>query len=383
MQGDIRMDGEHEKKGSEEKKEIKDNSHEKEKHTEHEKKESEGHKEHHHKSHHEHKEHEHKHHTEHHKKPAYNIWKIVSAVLIVLLIITFYVGYYLKGGADSNVKELSEKEASEKVMSYIKNNLIREGMDAELVSISDVKGVYIIKIEIDGEEVESYMTKDAGLFFIQGMDMTKERERAPEREPTTPASPDIPKQDKPKVELFVMSFCPYGNRAEDTMYPVYELLKDKVDLKVHYIVNVQGNTISSLHGQPETDQNIREVCVKRDYGMDAFWKFMTYVNENCGRDGSCWEDAAKEAGADAAKVKECFDKDGFELMRAEAGATRQAGASGSPTMLINGVKSSSVYQYGNPELYKQTICSAFNEPPEECSETLGATTTNSPAGSCG
>jgi hypothetical protein len=197
-----------------------------------------------------------------------------------------------------------------------------------------------------------------------------EQPQAPEQEPA--AGEEISeKSDKPKVELYVMSFCPYGNLAEDTMYPVYQQLKDKVDREVHYIVSDLGNgEIRSLHGQPETDQNIREMCVMKYDGMDAFWKFITYVNQNCGRDGACWEDAAAEAGADVDKIKECYDNEGIELMQQEAAASSAAGASGSPTMKVNGVKTTAVYNYGKSDVYKSTICSAFNEAPEGCGDAL-------------
>ncbi|MBN2458349.1 hypothetical protein JXB31_04430 [Candidatus Woesearchaeota archaeon] len=193
----------------------------------------------------------------------------------------------------------------------------------------------------------------------------------------------IPKSEKPKVELYVMSFCPYGNMAENTMLPVYELLKDKVEWDIHYIVAVQDDTVRSLHGQPEVDQNIREVCVKRDYGMDAFWSFVTYVNNNCGSDGSCWEAAAEAAGADADKIQECFDDDGLELMKAEAEATNKAGASGSPTMLVNSQRSNYVYKYSQPDYYKKAICAGFSTEPSVCSNVISTTASTAPqGGSC-
>ena len=164
------------------------------------------------------------------------------------------------------------------------------------------------------------------------------------------------------------------------MYPVYQLLKDKVEWKIHYIVSVDGTTVNSLHGQPEVDQDIREVCVKRDYGMDAFWKFMTYVNDNCGSNGACWEDAAKAAGADANKIKECLIKDGITLMKAEAEASSTAGASGSPTLIINGVKTNSVYSYGQSDTYKETICNAFNTAPSTCSTKLSSSSSTASSG---
>ena len=56
----------------------------------------------------------------------------------------------------------------------------------------------------------------------------------------------------------------------------------------------------------------------------------------------------------------------------------QYGITGSPTLLINGV----VYNgQRSAEGYKQAICSAYSNPPEECGITLSGSTGTS-SGSC-
>ena len=67
-------------------------------------------------------------------------------------------------------------------------------------------------------------------------------------------------------------------------------------------------------------------------------------------------------------------------MRAESDVSNEAGASGSPTLLINGVKSNIVYQYENSESYKQAICGAFNNAPKECEEVLTSSGSSASAG---
>jgi hypothetical protein len=200
---------------------------------------------------------------------------------------------------------------------------------------------------------------------------------------TAPQPPeDIPTTDRPEVDLFVMSFCPYGNLAEETMYPVYELLKNDADINIHYVVNVQGDSISSLRGQPEVDQNSREVCVSEIYGTDSMWEFMTAVNDTCGSDGACWETEANSLGISSADISNCVDNRGFDLMALEAQKTSEFGANASPTLFVNGVKdNTNVYKYGEPEAYKNMICSAFNEPPAVCDTVLENTTSANP-GSC-
>lgn len=67
------------------------------------------------------------------------------------------------------------------------------------------------------------------------------------------------------------------------------------------------------------------------------------------------------------------------MMKAEESLAGQYGVSGSPTLIINGV----LYNGARTaDAYKQAICSAFNNAPAECSETLSATGA-SVSGGCG
>jgi len=43
------------------------------------------------------------------------------------------------------------------------------------------------------------------------------------------------KTDKPKVELFVMAYCPYGTQAEKWILGVSKLLKGKIDFSVKFV----------------------------------------------------------------------------------------------------------------------------------------------------
>lgn len=304
------------------------------------------------------------------RKNPWILSTLVLGVLTLILLVSNFSGFTgsaITGGV------ISGGEAGEKLLKFYESNGVT---GLELGSVEEESGLYKVNFNYQGQVVPVYVTRDG----------TLAGSLAPVIEVSTNSSSDsqtqeIPKSEKPQVDLYVMSFCPYGNRGEDTMLPVYNLLKDNVDWNIHYIVSVSGDTIRSLHGQPEIDQNIREVCVKRDYGLDAFWKFINYVNQNCGGDGNCWEDAAKEAGADPTKIQSCFDNDGLELMKVEAAASNKAGATGSPTLLINGVKSNTIYQYENSEAYKQAICNAFNEAPEECTTELTSSGTSA-GGSC-
>lgn len=309
------------------------------------------------------------------KNPDFRNMLVVGIVVLVIAVGIVWKKGYL--GGFSGAKTLSQEQIKERVEAFIKENLVQEGTEVEIKSAIKENGLYKIELTVQGQEIVTYATVDGKKFFTQAIDMEKGIEK-PQEEPDQP----IVKNDKPVVDLYVMSFCPFGNKAEDTLKPVYDLLKNKVAFNFHYIVNSSGDTINSLHGQPEVDQNMREACVERDYGKDKWFSFVSYVNKNCGEKGECWEAGANSLGISVAKVNACVKADGVALMKTSEKASTEAGAQGSPTMKINGVNTKVVYQYGNSEEYKKVICSAFNTAPAECEKVLAANTDTAAGASC-
>jgi predicted DsbA family dithiol-disulfide isomerase len=200
---------------------------------------------------------------------------------------------------------------------------------------------------------------------------------------------EVPKTDKPTVQLFVMAFCPYGIQAEDAMKPVADLLGSKADIKVHFIANVGGttpDTVQSLHGAPEAQEDLRQVCIMKYYDQKTYWNYLMTINANCSskyNDATaydvCWKDAATKAGIDASKIDTCSKAaEGVNLLKADADLSNSKGVSGSPTLLINGASYNGAR---TPDAYKEGICNAFNTKPAECSQQL-STTGSQASGGC-
>lgn len=325
---------------------------------------------------------------EENKKISNGMNKKTLLLLGAIAIVLFVVGGYktkengLSSFFNKKSQVLTEEEAKDKALSFIVGNLVQPKTEVKVESIIMENGLYKLELDVNGQKITAYMTGDGAKFFPNVIDMNVEPDKQAENVAPS-AVQEIPKSDKPVVDLYVMSFCPFGNKAEDTLKPAYELLKDKVDFNFRYIVSSEGETINSLHGQTEVDQNEREACVAKNYGKDKWMEFVTYVNTNCGSDGSCWGEGAKELSINTDQINSCVASEGITLMKADEKASAEARASGSPTMLINGVPTNVVYQYGNSEGYKQTICDAFNQSPAECAQKLESATQTSEGGSCG
>ncbi|MFH0711099.1 MAG: thioredoxin domain-containing protein [Candidatus Aenigmatarchaeota archaeon] len=315
--------------------------------------------------------------------PKIVIWQVITLVFAVLLLGVIFGKIPLIGTSSANSVTVGNK-----TVDYINKNLIQSGA-ATLVSVQDMGTVFKVTTSYQGQEIPVFVTKDGNLLFIsQPTDMTKSVETTS----TTTTSQEMVKSEKPAVELYVMSFCPYGVQAETLMKPVFDLLGSKADIKIRFIANVGGTTVDSvqsLHGISEAKEDLRQICIMKNYNAKTYWSYLQTFNSNCYSSSqnataleACWKSTATSAGIDTAKIETCaYGSEGLNLLKADEALTTKYGISGSPTILINSVQFSGSR---SSEAFKQAICSAFNTPPAECSQTLGSTTTESaPAGGCG
>ncbi|MEM2131153.1 MAG: GILT family protein, partial [Candidatus Woesearchaeota archaeon] len=65
------------------------------------------------------------------------------------------------------------------------------------------------------------------------------------------------KKDKPEVQLFVMSHCPFGTQMEKGILPVVELLGNKIDFKVRFVYY-------AMHGEVEVKEQLRQYCIQKE-----------------------------------------------------------------------------------------------------------------------
>ncbi len=316
--------------------------------------------------------------------------------LIFALLLVLVGSVYTKGFSSTpflGIDKASQKEletAKEKATEFIlSNNLVQDSTDLEVSAVEREESLYKVSLTVGDQSFTSYMKKDFSQFFPTALDMNQVTTAESEQETQTEPQ-EFPKSETPEVQLFTMSYCPYGNQAEDLIKPVVELLEGKVAVEPHYIFyeNYQGggpeyciddeSMYCSMHGVTEANQDIRELCVFENQ-TDLYWDFVDNANQMCTVNDieTCWTDAAQEAGVNTASVEACFNQNAISYAAAEQQLTNELGVQGSPTLIINGT----VYQgERSAESYKNAICSAFNNPPQECEETLGETT--EAAGTC-
>lgn len=186
--------------------------------------------------------------------------------------------------------------------------------------------------------------------------------------------PVVPKNDKPKVELFVMSYCPFGLQMEKAYLPAWELLKDKADIDIKFVSY-------AMHGLEEIEENTRQYCIQeqqpakfRDYlkcftGKDDYKGCMAQVGISESSLNSCINSTNKKFGIlDKYNDQATWLSGRYPLYPIHEDLNNQYGVQGSPTLVINGVQADGVNR--TAEAVKQAICAAFNNAPEECNQVL-------------
>lgn len=306
-----------------------------------------------------------------------NPWIVATCALGVLL-----VGLLIFSGLASGY--VSEKTASANLLSFIK----AQGKgEATLVSAIKEGSLYKITVNYQSQDIPVYVTNDGKYLIPSTIPLVPETST-----PVAPEEKPVPKSDKPVVELFVMSFCPYGVKAENNILPVVKLLGSAIDFKIRYIVQVAGTTINdvqSLHGINEAKEDARQLIIMRDYPA-KFYDYILQFNAKCyqyGQDAAkldtCWKNLSKSLGMDSAKIEAAaYSAAGIELLKADEAAASKYGASGSPTLIINGAQSSAIYS--GTEATQTAICGAFNKAPATCGTQAAAPSgSDAPSGSCG
>ena len=174
-----------------------------------------------------------------------------------------------------------------------------------------------------------------------------------------------PAADAVKVELYVMSMCPFGVRAENAMIPTAKKLGNKVDLHIDYIVTPQGDNFRSLHGPNEVAGDIVQLCAKK-IAPDKYLDFILCQNKNMRQVHNNWAQCAMNLGINKAALQKCKDgPEGKKLLKESAARAKARNARGSPTIYVAGKR----YAGGRTQRdFLRGICQAMTgSKPSACS----------------
>lgn len=303
-----------------------------------------------------------------------NFARITLPILLVIALVL--IGYF---SFNRPVKNLNENQARTRAEKFINDFLMQGGNKATIKEITTQYGLYKLKVDIVSDVVESYLSKDGKLFFPQALDIDEINAAknmaagAADQATGGDQSGEVNvKKDKPIIELFVMSYCPYGTQIEKGILPVLAALGDKVDFKLKFCSY-------AMHGEKELAENLTQYCIQKEQPekLNAYLQCFLEAEDAVG----CLD----KAGVKKSKLDACVAKTdkqykimenytnkvgyqgsypGFDVYKTD---NEKYNVGGSPTLIINGQEVASGRD--SASLLK-TICSAFNNQPKECETVL-------------
>ncbi len=295
-----------------------------------------------------------------------NPWVVSTVVLGVLVVIM------LVGGTGFTGNVISQDDIGSKAVGFINSQILQGQGEVELSSVSEESGFYKVLVEYNGNSVPVYFTKDgyylgSSLVSVDSVSTTFGSSSSSGTQTTS-----VTKSDKPAVELFVMSHCPYGTQAEKGILPVAELLGDKIDFNIRFVYY-------AMHpSQGEVEEQLRQYCIQEEQ-ENKFNGYLECFLEEGDSDGclvsegidksalnSCYSAADKEFDVLSNKDDTSGWLSGrYPLFNVDKSLNEQYEVRGSPTLVINGKQVSSGR---SPAAMLDTICSSFTEGnvPEEC-----------------
>ncbi len=185
-----------------------------------------------------------------------------------------------------------------------------------------------------------------------------------------------PGDNKPQVDFFVMSYCPYGNQAEEAIAGAYDILGDKAAYIPHYVIYenyggggpnycLENGQYCSMHGIQELNQDIRELCVYKSLGAGKYFAFVKAMNKKCSAQNadSCWTAVASDLGLDTKAISQCEKDEGLALVKKEKELNKVLKVSGSPTVFVEGDQFNGARTASG---FASALCGKFSQAPAEC-----------------
>lgn len=183
----------------------------------------------------------------------------------------------------------------------------------------------------------------------------------------------------PTLQVFIMSYCPYGLQALKGLLPVWEKFQGKANIELRFVSY-------TMHGEKEDEENARMICIREEQNSKLIPYLKCFVE--AGDSASC----LKQAGIDEGELNSCMSTKASHYMEEDKALNEKYGVQGSPTFILDG-KEANIYPR-DPQSIATAICNAFTgSKPTVCSELFSTenpspgfgwgSSSSSSGGSCG
>lgn len=269
-----------------------------------------------------------------------NPWILSTIVLAVLLVVVFAFGGV--GNKTINANVISEKAASDKVLSFL-NGQVQEG-EVTLNDIAIEDGYYKLNVDYQGQTIPVYVTLDGEKLvnFVPLTDEVPTRPNAPSK-PAAPVEPididygNAPFKGNENAPVTIVEFsdyqCPFCGRHVSQTVP----LIDENYIATGKVKYVFMNFPLGFHPHAQKAAEAA-MAVGAQLGNEGYWKMHDKLFGN--QDSLSVENYkkwARELGVDGAQFDDDLDSGKFEdAVKADLAYGQTVGVKGTPATFVNG-----------------------------------------------
>ncbi len=277
---------------------------------------------------------------------------------------------------------LFKKVSLERKKNYLKNEVLPKAIKKILndnqakFTISPLKeknGLFEFQLTWNNQTYPpSYITKDGKILFTAGTEvdsLINSTSKDNSSQTKKVSCQDIKKTDAPKLTAFIVSDCPYGLQMQRVFkQAINEVPEISSYLEVKYIGGVTGNKITSMHGDKEAQENLRQICLREEF-KNLYWPYVScYMQE--GRSDEC----LNQIGIDKNLLNSCLTNKerGLKYAKSDFALADKFKIAGSPTLLINDNQVVSEFDFGGriPDAIKQIVCCGSKKRLDFCQREL-------------
>ncbi len=175
------------------------------------------------------------------------------------------------------------------------------------------------------------------------------------------------KVERPKAELFIMSYCPYWTQAQKGFLKVMDKLKDVADMQIRFVPYI-------MHWDKEWQENIVQYCIQKEQN-DKYLSYLQCFLKEWDNNG-----CLKETKIETEKLDNCIESTKKEISYSQRMAewrqyplfdidkddAMKYWVQWSPSFVLNWIKVDRIWR--SAKAYADIICDSFIEKPEVCNE---------------
>lgn len=172
---------------------------------------------------------------------------MIVIVTLIIASIFIYRGYISYSKCPIPKEEIiSAEEAADKAIDYINQNILAGQATVSLTGVSEENGVYKVSFTLQGQGINSYVSRNGNLLFPDGLNLTEGLDSAEEpvvEEGTTIGNFSISQDEickengKPIVYFFGSESCPHCNWE----HPIIEEVASRFEANISFHDNMDAD----------------------------------------------------------------------------------------------------------------------------------------------